>query len=109
MVVMYHLDGLGIAQPVGFAAEFEPDVPRLHHVGYRKKDRFLIVPSVFVNDVCHGTNYRIVAESLKKAGFLDHAATRLEKMERVPDFVDNDGKEKSSTWFFVISDQILRY
>jgi putative DNA primase/helicase len=90
---------------LGHADNYEPE---LNAIGYRKDNRFLIVRSVFVNDICNGVNYRIVAESLKKFGYLDYQEGRLEKMERTPDFIEG-GKEKSSTWFFVVSDKILDY
>ena len=69
----------------------------------------MIVPHVFSGQICAGSNYRHVAESLKKAGFLDHDINRLEKQERIHDYVDDEGNKRDFSRFYVISDRILEY
>jgi putative DNA primase/helicase len=53
-------------------------------VGYQKGDRFLILPNVFRDCVCSGTDPEAVADALEHAGFLNTSGpNRKKKQERI--------------------------
>ena len=47
-----------------------------YKVGYQKKNKFLILPDVFRDFVCAGTNPETVADALERAGYLEHVGTK---------------------------------
>jgi putative DNA primase/helicase len=52
--------------------------------GYQKKDKFLILPNVFRDYVCAGTNAEAVADALEHAGYLNTSGpNRKKKQERI--------------------------
>lgn len=69
-------------------------------VGYQKKNKFLILPDVFRDFVCAGTNPETVADALKRAGFLETSGpNRKKKQERI------DGQ---LVYFYSVPDSILK-
>ena len=53
-------------------------------MGYQKKGRFLILPHVFRDLVCAGTNPEAVADALERAGYLNTSGpNRKKKQERI--------------------------
>lgn len=53
-------------------------------VGYQKKGKFLILPDVFRDFVCAGTNFESVADALERAGYLNTSGpNRKKKQERI--------------------------
>ena len=69
-------------------------------VGYQKKGKFLILPDVFRDSVCAGTNPETVADALERAGFLHTSGpNRKKKQERI------DGQ---LAYFYSVSNSILR-
>jgi putative DNA primase/helicase len=69
-------------------------------VGYQKKGKFLILPDVFRDSVCAGTNAEIVADALERAGFLETSGpNRKKKQERI------DGQ---LSYFYSVPDSILK-
>jgi len=53
-------------------------------VGYQKKGKFLILPDVFRDFVCAGTNPESVADALERAGYLETSGpNRKKKQERI--------------------------
>jgi putative DNA primase/helicase len=53
-------------------------------VGYQKKGKFLILPNVFRDSVCAGTNPESVADGLERAGYLNTSGpNRKKKQERI--------------------------
>jgi len=69
-------------------------------VGYQKKGKFLILPDVFRDSVCAGTNPETVAEALERAGFLQTSGpNRQKKQERI---------YGQLAYFYSVSDSILQ-
>jgi putative DNA primase/helicase len=69
-------------------------------VGYQKKGEFLILPDVFRDFVCAGTNPETVADALDRAGYLNTSGpNRKKKQERI------DGQ---LAYFYSVSDSILK-
>jgi putative DNA primase/helicase len=69
-------------------------------VGYQKKGKFLILPDVFRDSVCAGTNPETVADALERAGFLETSGpNRKKKQERI------DG---NLAYFYSVPDSILK-
>jgi putative DNA primase/helicase len=50
-------------------------------VGYQKKDMFLILPNVFRDSVCAGTNPEAVADALEHAGYLNTSGPNRKKKQ----------------------------
>jgi len=68
--------------------------------GYQKKGRFLILPHVFQDFVCAGTNPDGVADALERAGYLNTSGpNRKKKQERI-------GGELG--YFYSVPDSILK-
>jgi putative DNA primase/helicase len=68
--------------------------------GYKKKDKFLILPDAFRDFVCAGTNPEGVADALERAGYLTTSGpNRKKKQERI------DGQ---LGYFYSIPDSILK-
>ena len=68
--------------------------------GYQKKNKFLILPNVFHDFVCAGTNPETVADALERAGFLETSGpNRKKKQERI------DGQ---LAYFYSVPDSILK-
>jgi putative DNA primase/helicase len=68
-------------------------------VGYQKQNRFLILPDVFRDSVCAGTNPEGVADALERAGYLKTSGpNRKKKQERI-------GGQLG--YFYSVSDSIL--
>ena len=69
-------------------------------VGYQKKGKFLILPDVFRDSVCAGTNPEIVADALERAGFLETSGpNRKKRQERI---------YGQLAYFYSVSDSILK-
>ena len=68
--------------------------------GYQKKGKFLILPHVFRDVVCAGTNAEAVADALERAGYLDTSGpNRKKKQERI------DGQ---LGYFYSVPDSIMK-
>ena len=69
-------------------------------VGYQKKGKFLILPEVFRDVVCAGTNPESIADALERAGYLQTSGpNRKKKQERI------DGQ---LGYFYSVPDSILK-
>ena len=69
-------------------------------VGYQKKGKFLILPDVFRDFVCAGTNPEGVADALERAGYLNTSGpNRKKKQERI------DGQ---LAYFYSVPDSIMK-
>jgi putative DNA primase/helicase len=69
-------------------------------VGYQKKNKFLILPDVFRDSVCAGTNPESVADALERAGYLHTSGpNRKKRQERI------DGQ---LAYFYSVPDTILK-
>jgi putative DNA primase/helicase len=69
-------------------------------VGYQKKDKFLILPNVFRDTVCAGTNADAVADALEHAGYLNTSGpNRKKKQERI---------EGQLEYFYCVPGSIMR-
>lgn len=69
-------------------------------VGYQKKGKFLILPDVFRDFVCAGTNPESIADALELAGYLNTSGpNRKKKQERI------DGQ---LAYFYSVPDSIMK-
>jgi putative DNA primase/helicase len=69
-------------------------------VGYQKKGKFLILPDVFRDSVCAGTNAETVADALERAGFLETSGpNRKKRQERI---------YGQLAYFYSVADSILK-
>jgi hypothetical protein len=69
-------------------------------VGYQKKGKFLILPDVFRDSVCAGTNPESVADALERAGYLNTSGpNRKKKQERIDGHLG---------YFYSVPDSILK-
>lgn len=69
-------------------------------VGYQKKGKFLILPEVFRDFVCAGTNPESVADALERAGFLETSGpNRKKKQERIQGHLG---------YFYSVPDSIMK-
>jgi len=69
-------------------------------VGYQKKGKFLILPEVFRDVVCAGTNPETVVDALERAGFLNTSGpNRKKKQERI---------EGQLQYFYSVAGSILK-
>jgi putative DNA primase/helicase len=69
-------------------------------VGYQKKGKFLILPDVFRDSLCAGTNPESVADALERAGYLNTSGpNRKKKQERI---------HGQLGYFYSVPDSILK-